>query len=436
MNIKELIEERYKSTVSEHCLEINISYFSSLYKKYTENQSVDIVMSDGRNGAACYPFPILEKETLLALPIQDYEALTYNSSSKLKDFTLEICKMQAGLGTSVKRDDLLKKYTNRSELGAKGTDLFINYQGQVASIAEVQLLLAEEFVSNDIVGKVRFKNLVNSETKKAVEDIWNLKHPKVRDKTYKEIFSSDKLQATESINQLMMPTLNDVGEITFEREAPGGHAFLGFNELIELFEMDSIPNEITCIGNGEDLRSNPDQKILTWMVEEEVPIVMITTTKLEKDKKGGQIALVNNEDGSSYVTIVEKAQAEKANQLSYFENLGLREGDKRSLFNTNIVLFNKKILKEKFNKYLNVQKEDFYKILAPDLIKNVKEQNGKKFTQLEGAIGSTLLNLDKYFRLNHDQALVHFLNLAPENREKFFLPIKKRSDFDEIYGEL
>ncbi len=433
--MKDLLIQKYEGKFSKECIEVNYSYFHSLYQKYENNEAVELVMNDGANGANCFPLPIVNENDLKKIPIQDYEALTYNSSSKLKDFTLEICKMQAGLGTSVKRDDLLKKYTNRSELGAKGTDLFINYQGQVASIAEVQLLLAEEFVSNDIVGKVRFKNLVNSETKKAVEDIWNLKHPKVSDKTYKEIFSSDKLQTTESINQLMMPTLNDVGEITFEREAPGGHAFLGFNELIELFEMGSIPNEITCIGNGEDLRSNPDQKILTWIVEEEVPIVMITTTKLEKDKKGGQIALVNKEDGSSYVTIVEKAQAEKANQLSYFEDLGLRVGDERSLFNTNIVLFNKKALKEKFNKYLDVQKEDFYKILAPDLIKNVKEQNGKKFTQLEGAIGSTLLNLDKYFRLNHNQALVHFLNLAPENREKFFLPIKKRSDFDEIYDK-
>ena len=139
-------------------------------------------------------------------------------------------------------------------------------------------------------------------------------------------------------------------------------------------------------------------------------------------------------ENAPYMAIVEKAQAEKADQLEYFQELGLRESDNRSLFNTNIVLINKKALKEFFNKYLDVSESEFLEILAPDLIKNKKEQHGKEFIQLEGAIGSTLLNLDKYFRVKFDKDLVHFLNLAPENREKFFLPIKKREDFDGIYN--
>ena len=433
--MRELIYSKYKEHFSKDCIDINYHYFEALYKKYVNNEAVDLVMNDGGNRANCFPLPIVSKNDLSEILVQDYEDLSDEPSSRLNDFTLEVCKMQAGLGTSVKREDLLEKYTSRKKLGAKGTDLFINYEGKMTSIAEAQLLLAEKFLTDRIVGKVRFKNLVNDETKEAVEDIWKLEHPFKAPKTYKDVFSTNELSVTESINQLLMPTIDDKGSITFDREAPGGHAFLGFHELVNLFEMQEVPNELCCIGNGEDLRSNPDKKILSWMVERDIPIVMITTTKLEKDKKGGQIALVKQDGMSSYVTIVEKAQAEKANQLSYFEELGLRPGDGRSLFNTNIVLFNKKVLKEYFKKFLNIDKTDFYRVLAPDLIKNVKEQNGRKYIQLEGAIGSTLLNLDKYFRINYNQSLVHFLNLAPENREKFFLPIKKRSDFDEIYQQ-
>ena len=104
------------------------------------------------------------------------------------------------------------------------------------------------------------------------------------------------------------------------------------------------------------------------------------------------------------------------------------------MFNTNVVLINKRVLKQRFKEFLIISSGEFEKIISPELIKNTKEQNGKSFVQLEGAIGSTLLNLDKYFRMNFNEGLVHFLNLAPENREKFFLPIKKRADFDEIYG--
>lgn len=430
--MKELIKKKYKDQFPSGIININIKYFETLYAKFVDNESVELVMNESGNNANCFPLPILSKAELSTLPIQNYEDLKDYESSRLKDFTLEICKMQAGLGTSVKRLDLLKKYSHRKELGAKGTDLFITYEGKKASIAEVQLLLAEKYITEKIVNKVKFKNLVNSETKKAVEEIWKLKHPQSSD-NYATCFNSATLSQEESIDQLMMPTIDNLGQITFEREAPAGHAFLGFYELMQIFSSSNIDSSVLCIGNGEDLKSNPDQKILNWMVDKEIPIAMITTTKLPKDKKGGQIALVK-EEAFSYLTIIEKAQAQKANQLNYFEELGLREGDERSLFNTNIVLINKKVLKQKFNSNLKISIEDFSKIIAPELIKNTKEQNGKSFIQLEGAIGSTLLNLDKYFRLNFKENLVHFLNLAPENREKFFLPIKKRADFNEIYG--
>ena len=63
------------------------------------------------------------------------------------------------------------------------------------------------------------------------------------------------------------------------------------------------------------------------------------------------------------------------------------------------------------------------------------EQGGKKFIQLEGAIGSCILNLDRYFRTKFKKKVVRLLNLEKENREKFFLPIKKFSDFEELISK-
>ena len=93
---------------------------------------------------------------------------------------------------------------------------------------------------------------------------------------------------------------------------------------------------------------------------------MITTTKTSSDKKGGQISLVDD-----YVTIIEKAQAEASNQLAFFEELGLRENDDISLFNTNIVVINTKALSRL------IQNFDIENACG-DVIKNVKEQNRKK----------------------------------------------------------
>ena len=96
-------------------------------------------------------------------------------------------------------------------------------------------------------------------------------------------------------------------------------------------------------------------------------------------------------------------------------------------------MINKKALKEIFNEVISdIKTEDFIKSFAPDVIRNVKEQDGKKFTQLESALGSVMLNLDKFFRTVHRKSLVSFLNYAPENREKIFMPIKKREDYEEI----
>jgi hypothetical protein len=362
--------------------------------------------------------PIATEIDLKNITIQKYEDLKDTISSKLKNFTFTIVKMQAGLGSSVKRLDLIKEVENRTSLGAKGTDLYFDVNGTLKSIAEIQLMQAIALSEKNIFKNIQYKNLVNEETEIAVED------------SIKNIELPDSISIGETYLQKKMPTLNEEGKLTTKRTAPAGHGFVGVAEIVDTF-MKPVTSEIVAIGNGEDLSSSPDIKIVNWIIENDIPIVMITTSKTEADKKGGQISIVKGE--IDHVTIVEKAQAETSDQLEYFEELGLRSNDNESLFNTNIVVFNKKALKEIFDRFIADETlENFLNHFAPDVIQNIKEQDGKMFTQLESALGSVVLNLDKYFRLNFNTPIVSFLNLNPDDRKSFFMPIKKRKDYDEI----
>lgn len=326
--------------------------------------------------------------------------------------------MQAGLGSSVKRFDLIKKVEGREELGSKGTDLYFEIDGSLKSIAEIQLLQAKKLSEKNIFKNIQYKNLVNDETESAVL------------KTENCVVQTKKFSIGEKYLQKKMPTIDENGQLSIERMAPAGHGFIGVAQIMDTFNSDT-KDEIVAIGNGEDLSSSPDIRILNWVIENDIPAVMITTTKTMADKKGGQISIVKGD--VDHVTIVEKAQAETSGQLEYFEKLGLRENDNESLFNTNIVVINKKALKSLFDKFISTMPAaEFLEAFTPDVIKNIKEQDGKKYIQLESALGSVMLNLDKFFRLNYKTPVVSFLNLSPSDRKTFFMPIKKREDYDEI----
>ena len=79
--------------------------------------------------------------------------------------------------------------------------------------------------------------------------------------------------------------------------------------------------------------------------------------------------------------------------------------------------------------------DDFLDKFAPDVIQNTKTQSSKQYIQLESALGSVVLNLDHFFRENFDESIVSFLNLDTPQRKSFFMPIKKREDYEEIYTD-
>ena len=412
MDDKKFIAQFFNEKIDNDDLEFNKLYFSELLKSFRKSASPSLVMasSNTADASTCIPLALIAEDKRKF--VTSYSELE-TGCDQLREYTFTACKMHAGLGTSVVRAEHLWKKANRKELGSKGTDLFVNVEGQDLSLAILQLQQLKILEKTKKLKRVKLLNLVNPETEKIINEIYN-----------------DSSEYSSLVTQLKVPTIKSGGLLTDERLAPAGHGYLGFNLLLNIFHS-PLEKEIISIGNGEDLNSTANLKMISWMVSKNIPIAMVTTNKKECDKKGGQIAVCHEKD-QSYYTIVEKAQAEQAGQLEYFQELGLRENDHTSLFNTNIVILNVEAIKSIFQNTKGLTKEDMLNALTPTLIENTKKQGGDDYIQLEGAIGSVLLNLDKFFRLNYSRPLVHFLNLDEKQREEFFIPIKKMEDFESL----
>ncbi len=395
---------------------MNNEYFDLLLKmKDKSPEPMSLFCSKSNEGGIFTPFCLLDENKVKAQPVFLYESLRDHNSEIFKGHDLRLIKMQAGLGSSVKRDDIIMKYDNRESLGSKGTDLFFPVgENNFKSVVSLQVLQANYLKNYLPFSKVKLQFLVNEETSKQVASCID------------SLDTSIKKVMEPEISQNMMPTISEAGELTRERVAPAGHGFIGFREIYQA--LSSEADEIVCIGNGEDLNSTPDEKILAHVIKNEIPVVMITTTKTSADLKGGQMG-IRKEGEHEIISIFEKAQAEESGQLEYFEKLGLREQDGESFFNTNMAIINTKPLRDAF-RGLDMSFEDFIEKIAPEVIKNVKIQDGKRFTQLESALGSVLLNMNSFFIKKSGRNILHLCNVGVENRYRFFLPIKKREDYD------
>lgn len=419
---------------------LNEDYFELLLEKFRSGQK-------GLDFEHAHPVSIASEELLKELPYVNYEDLKKEGDELFKlakTATLWLKKMQAGVGSSITRTTYLARKNGldpkKVKLGCKGTDLFAEIDEKDVSIAELQLLQAIHDAEQGSYSKVVMQDVVSEETTCSIRELWK-RHcffePK---KTYGEVFNSVKLSRFEEICQNHQPTIDVNGKLSTKRTNPGGHALIGISALRACFKEEERPSKditglIGVVGNGEDLGSSPDPLMVGWMIKNRVPVAMITTQKTELDMKGGQIALVRDEKGLVYVTIIEKAQAEQAGKLELFESLGLRPDDRPAFFNTNTAIFNYQALTPLVEELISkIGEKEFMKAVSPDLIKNAKKQidsDGveRTYLQLEGAMGSVLLNFDKLCRKVTGRKAVHFVNVEKKNRTKFFTPIKTAFDF-------
>lgn len=432
---------------------LNLAYFKSLLnRKYYPHQDERLRIYDGTNAGMewtdVYPTAICSPSLIKELPYIHYSELISHPTlaESAKESALWIRPMQAGTGSTIIRDDYLRKRQNRSDfqLGAKGTDLFveIEWEGEKkeVSLAELQILRAYCDSKRSQFGEIIFQDIVSQETQKAIKQIWDRPSLPKPNLTYKELFSElSNLSYFKEVYQNHLPTLNEHGELTLNRKAPGGHGLFGMQALRSAYLDSERPTtEFPLIGvtaNGEDLSGLPDPLMVGYMVQNQIPIIMVTTEKTENDVKGGQIAVIPRGQGKAHVTIIEKAQAQNAGQLPLFEEIGLRSEDGMAFFNTNMALFNYQILVPMLKNLVSeIGESEFFNMMAPTLIENWKEQvdsDGEKrrYLQLEGALGSVLLNLDRFWRDHYGRPLVHIINVPREYRTQFFSPIKTAFDY-------
>lgn len=404
------------------------------------------IFDPGQNtatGAVAYPTAIAPREILAKLPWVSYSSLLERPSlaARAAGASLWLKKMQAGTGSTVVRDSYLRTIRGApSRIGAKGTDLYVDLGGKNGrvSIAELQIMQLMIAQKNHQFCEIVFQDLVSTETSESLERIWNKPSFLNPAKTYAQMAP----RRFQRFVQAQVPCVDSSYQLTYNRTAPSGHWLFAIDALRaaihpELRPKSSCPSSIAVIGNGEDLSSTPDPAMVGWMIEEKVPVVMVTTEKTANDLKGGQIALVRTPAGEDYVTIIEQAQAKEAGQLALFEQIGVtvREGDQMAMFNTNMALFNYDVLIPKVRALVDeIGEKAFLDLLAPDLIMNWKDQvdaDGvtRKYLQIEGAMGSSLLNLDRFWRRHYGEPLVHFINVEREHRTCFFSPIKTAFDY-------
>lgn len=438
--------------------DLNRRYFELLSSKEKEpTQSYKIAASPELypEQPTAFSTAIIPKVLLKELPTTLYESLADPSYiGSAKKVIVKRKKMFAGIGSSIERKTHLQKHNRNSngELGAKGTDLFITIPHPKDANKRITVSFAEAQILQGILSaerafkKVVFENLVSTETQKSLETIWNQPCLLDSSKTYRQyIQDHPALELGNTVTQANLPTLTSEGKPSHNRLAPGGHGFFGFEVLQTLIENPKVTEPtLSFLSNGEDLSAHPDAQIAGWMIERQLPICMVVTEKTAIDRKGGQLAVVMEPVGKTYVALVETAQAKAAGQLDLFESLGLSIKTEKQVayFNTNLAIFNEGILKEKLEELrLAVGNEELWKALTPDVIHNWKEQTDKdgvkrKYLQLEGAMGSVLLNLDKLSRKVLGQPLVHFLLVSKNDRSRFFSPVKTAFDlFLQYYSD-
>ncbi len=451
--------------------EINFRYLQVLMGAYGESKrsvknDSTIVIADHNNleqalgkTTMVVPTAIASKSLMKSVPVTDYASIAakkadYEAATPEVKFWVK--KLMAGTGSGIVRVEFLKEIYQKLgkagsiKIGSKGTDLHaeveINGQVHILNIAELQIL--QLLAQSDKYKQVIFHDVVSNETQQSIETTWSKHSPLLNGKTLSDVAAEKGEVRSGPTVQFHIPTIGETGALTKERLAPAGHGLFAI-EAVYATLSGNLPKTkkgeslIGVIGNGEDLMSTPSSDIVGWMAKEQLPLVMVTTEKTALDKQGGQIAIGFNSKGQEYVTIVEKAQAETAvkkghpEQMDLFAALGLRANDSKAMFNTNMVLVNYNALQPKLAMLAKAVggNERLLELIAPDLITNTKKQKGadgieKSFVQLEGAMGSVVLKLDRLYRETFNgQPLVHFLNIGKDHRTEYFAPIKSGFDF-------
>ncbi|MBN1652366.1 MAG: UTP--glucose-1-phosphate uridylyltransferase [Deltaproteobacteria bacterium] len=374
--------------------------------------------------------------------------------------------MDGGIGSSLERRKFVTQkwfeldLPGEPMLGAKSMDeyfeVFLQDRRYLVSVAEARLLALSALADNRVYSRILYQPLLSHATTRSMEILLDRACLEDRSagvdapRSYREwIEQKPGIDLVDRLIQGILPTIEKQSDrLSIDRLAPGGHAQWGVKGFVDAIN-DRLPLElpadekslISTIYNGDGINNEPDEIMLGWMHANRVPIAMVTTTKTGLDMKGGQIGIVRAGD-KFYPAILEEAQAKKNNQLDLFHEIGITKGEiGAQYFNTNTVIINWSVVVPFLKDLVEaIGENELNRIISPDLIANEKRQNGKEYIQLEGAIGSVMLNFNRYLSLTKNRAvlalkqkhdigqMVRVINVEKRYRTKFFTPVKNAFD--------
>jgi hypothetical protein len=241
----------------------------------------------------------------------------------------------------------------------------------------------------------------------------------------------------------------------YTEQYPLGHSRYAV-ELGEQLMSETSSNkeeEINVVTNSDNWKAgNLFNKIIGWVAKTKTPIAILVTKK--GTNQGGIPMLVSetiNGEEFLFYKIIESAQAEENDELKQKFN-----NSPNALYNTNMIVESKrafmkqiKLAEKNINDSQNSQirervkrvyglstEEDLKafiktKFALADLIVNTKtnDETEEKFIQLEGAIGSALMELSNLIYVINGEHLLKFVVLNEKEKDELFGAMKNSDDF-------
>ncbi|MBF0523072.1 MAG: UTP--glucose-1-phosphate uridylyltransferase, partial [Candidatus Omnitrophica bacterium] len=369
--------------------------------------------------------------------------------------------------------------------GAKGTDL--GYEISVASlgiknpskkgkvfvsIAEAKFLQLIEILKEKIFAGVELQPLVNWQSKKSYEKLFNQEYlldrldaDRIVKRTYRQMFEAAGVEILPYREQADLPWVNkDLKSLAlksdtpmFRYRQPGGHGYWGYLFLWDAYTA-QIPEGQTHIRvfyNGDNINSRVSDVIAGAMVRRNLPIIKLTTVATPIDNKGGKdgVRMVDVVIDGKIVQVpvpaqMEVADAKAVDQEKDFIQGGQKEGNQP--FNTNIFYINTSLLHKIFVKLVRDFGEEKLKEVISSVYIEKKLQKGfdtdkEEYVPIDGAIGTNMHNLNQFFLtepkakaileevsdelgLKGKDRLDRLLYFVSIPRTEFFTPVKKNYD--------
>lgn len=412
-----------------------------------------------------------EQDRTTILQVTPHKKLTTDPSygEGAKDVTVIAHEMNAGIGTSTIRDKYLARIGpqvgrgSNPIKGAKATDLYTSLPTRRGHewVPTTEIKLNRVLQEQGYYKQVVLRPVINQQSKPSIDMLFDQPmfesrlQPEHLARTYREyIHASEKVSIGPYVQQYDLPNVDTrTGQLTTERMAPGSHgqvAFAILHEMTSAPPIDPQAKAVRVIFNGDGINNFFSPQMVQFTAEE-AGVVMVTTQRLKADIKGGIIGGEQLENGMIVPQILERAQAEEVGQLAAFNALGVDDAQLSELlpadiatrhtsgeqyFNTNTALLNDTLLRQFFHRVKAEMGEPLlYQAMMPDLMHNPKGN----FQQLEGAMGSVLLNLNRFVTLDptanriwqeisKGKPFLRFINVDAEERDEYFTGTKYSPD--------